>query len=83
MAIAKTTVCTCISFPAVAVNLVANGGCDQHGTQWGNFLTCPGCGKRRDARNRLLRLGFQREGIRRWMAARTVEKQLPHAAGRA
>ena len=34
----------------------------QHGTHWSRFLICPACGKRHDPRNRLLRLGFQREG---------------------
>lgn len=35
---------------------------DRHGSQWSRFLVCPNCGKRHDPRNRLLHLGFQREG---------------------
>ena len=35
---------------------------DQHGSNWGRFLTCPQCGKRHDLRNRLLHLGYYREG---------------------
>jgi hydrogenase maturation factor HypF (carbamoyltransferase family) len=35
---------------------------DQQGGRWSRFLVCPNCGKRHDPRNRLLHLGFQREG---------------------
>ena len=35
---------------------------DQHGGQLSRYLICPGCGKRHDPRNRLLHLGYQREG---------------------
>jgi hypothetical protein len=33
-----------------------------HGGSWHRFLVCPGCGKRHDPRNRLLELGYHREG---------------------
>jgi hypothetical protein len=36
---------------------------DRHGSQWGRFLVCPGCGKRHDPKNRLLQLGYQRQGF--------------------
>ncbi len=36
-------------------------GDDQAGGGWNRFLVCPKCGKRHDPRNRLLRLGYQRE----------------------
>ena len=35
---------------------------DRHGGQWGRYLTCPGCGKKHDPRNRLLQVGYHREG---------------------
>jgi hypothetical protein len=35
---------------------------DQHGGQLSRYLICPGCGKRHDPRNRLLQLGYHREG---------------------
>lgn len=35
---------------------------DRKGSQWSRFLVCPNCGKRHDPRNRLLELGYQREG---------------------
>lgn len=35
---------------------------DRQGTSWHRYLSCPNCGKRHDPKNRLLRLGFQREG---------------------
>lgn len=35
---------------------------DRQGTNWHRYLACPNCGKRHDPKNRLLRLGFQREG---------------------
>lgn len=35
---------------------------DRHGTQWSRFLVCPNCGKRHDPKNRLLQLGYRRQG---------------------
>jgi len=35
---------------------------DQHGSHWSRFLICPTCGKHHDPRNRLLQLGYCREG---------------------
>jgi hypothetical protein len=35
---------------------------DQRGSHLRSFLKCPNCGKRHDPRNRLLQLGYQREG---------------------
>jgi len=35
---------------------------DQQGAAWGRYLKCPHCGKRHDPKNRLLRLGFERDG---------------------
>jgi hypothetical protein len=35
---------------------------DRQGTQWSRYLTCPHCGKRHDPKNRLLQLGYRREG---------------------
>jgi hypothetical protein len=35
---------------------------DQHGTTLNRYLVCPGCGKRHDPKNRLLQMGFHREG---------------------
>ncbi len=35
---------------------------DRQGTQWSRFLVCPNCGKRHDPKNRLLQLGYHREG---------------------
>jgi hypothetical protein len=35
---------------------------DSKGTHIRSFLPCPGCGKRHDPKNRLLEIGFQREG---------------------
>ena len=35
---------------------------DRQGTAWSRYLTCPKCGKRHDPKNRLLQLGFQRDG---------------------
>ena len=34
----------------------------RQGTQWSRYLTCPHCGKRHDPKNRLLQLGYRREG---------------------
>jgi hydrogenase maturation factor HypF (carbamoyltransferase family) len=48
--------CSCgVSF-AVSENY------DREGTDWHRFLVCPNCGKRHDPRNRLLQLGYHREG---------------------
>ena len=35
---------------------------DRQGTAWNRYLTCPNCGKRHDPKNRLLKVGFHREG---------------------
>lgn len=35
---------------------------DSQGSAYRRFLVCPACGKRHDPRNRLLHLGFQRDG---------------------
>jgi hydrogenase maturation factor HypF (carbamoyltransferase family) len=35
---------------------------DHQGTAWNRYLTCPNCGKRHDPKNRLLQVGFHREG---------------------
>ena len=35
---------------------------DRRGTTWSRYLLCPNCGKRHDPRNRLLQIGYQREG---------------------
>ena len=36
---------------------------DRKGTHIRSFLTCPACGKQHDPKNRLLQMGFQREGF--------------------
>jgi hydrogenase maturation factor HypF (carbamoyltransferase family) len=48
--------CSCGTTFAVAENY------DRQGTTWGRYLTCPGCGKKHDPKNRLLQMGFHREG---------------------
>ena len=48
--------CSCGRSFAVADNY------DRQGTHWSRYLICPKCGKRHDPKNRLLQLGFQREG---------------------
>jgi hypothetical protein len=48
--------CSCGTTFAVAENY------DQRGTAWSRYMICPGCGKRHDPKNRLLQMGFQREG---------------------
>jgi len=48
--------CSCGMTFAVAENY------DHQGTTWSRYLKCPGCGKRHDPKNRLLQLGYQREG---------------------
>jgi len=35
---------------------------DRGGSAWSRFLMCPTCGKRHYPRNRLLQLGYHREG---------------------
>lgn len=35
---------------------------DRKGMHIRSFIPCPACGKRHDPRNRLLRLGYHREG---------------------
>jgi hydrogenase maturation factor HypF (carbamoyltransferase family) len=35
---------------------------DRKGTLWSRYLICRGCGKRHDPKNRLLQMGYQREG---------------------
>ncbi len=35
---------------------------DHHGGRWSRYITCPGCGKKHDPKNRLLQVGYQREG---------------------
>jgi hydrogenase maturation factor HypF (carbamoyltransferase family) len=36
---------------------------DQQGTAWTRYLICPGCKKRHDPKNRLLRVGYQDRGF--------------------
>ena len=36
---------------------------DRQGSQWSRFLVCPSCGKRHDPKNRLLQVGYRREGF--------------------
>jgi len=48
--------CSCGTTFAVAENY------DHQGTAWSRYLTCPGCGKRHDPKNRLLQMGFHPEG---------------------
>jgi hypothetical protein len=50
--------CSCGLTFAVAENY------DRQGTAWSRYLKCPGCGKRHDPKNRLLQLGYHREGNR-------------------
>jgi len=49
--------CSCGTSFAVAKNY------DRQGTQWSRYLQCPNCGKRHDPKNRLLQLGYRREGF--------------------
>jgi hypothetical protein len=35
---------------------------DRKGTAWSRYLICPHCGKRHDPKNRLLQVGYHREG---------------------
>ena len=48
--------CSCGTTFAVAENY------DRKGTAWSRYLSCPGCGKRHDPKNRLLQMGFHPEG---------------------
>ncbi len=43
-------------------NFVVSASYDQCGSTWNRFLVCPSCGKRHDPRNRLLQMGYHREG---------------------
>jgi hypothetical protein len=49
--------CSCGTTFAVAENY------DRQGTAWGRYLPCPTCGKRHDPKNRLLQIGYQRDGF--------------------
>jgi len=49
--------CSCGTTFAVAENY------DRQGTAWGRYLPCPSCGKRHDPKNRLLQMGYQRDGF--------------------
>lgn len=35
---------------------------DRQGTHFRRYLICPNCGKHHDPKNRLLQIGYQREG---------------------
>jgi len=35
---------------------------DRKGTHLRSFMICPNCGKRHDPKNRLLQLGYEKEG---------------------
>ena len=48
--------CSCGTTFAVSENY------DHQGTTWSRYLKCPGCGKRHDPKNRLLQMGYYREG---------------------
>ena len=48
--------CSCGTTFAVAEDY------DRKGTHLRSFLVCPSCGKRHDPKNRLLKMGFKREG---------------------
>jgi hypothetical protein len=49
--------CSCGTVFAVAENY------DRRGTEWSRCLACLNCGKRHDPKNRLLQLGYRREGF--------------------
>ena len=49
--------CSCGTSFAVAEDY------DRKGMHLRSFIPCPTCGKRHDPRNRLLRLGYHREGF--------------------
>jgi hydrogenase maturation factor HypF (carbamoyltransferase family) len=48
--------CSCGTTFAVPENY------DRQGTAWTRYLKCPNCEKRHDPKNRLLQIGYQREG---------------------
>ena len=48
--------CSCGMTFAVSENY------DQRGTAWSRYMPCPRCGKRHDPKNRLLQIGYHREG---------------------
>ena len=48
--------CSCGTTFAVSENY------DRQGTAWSRYLKCPHCDKRHDPKNRLLQIGYQREG---------------------
>ena len=48
--------CSCGLTFAVAENY------DHQGTAWSRYLACPQCGKRHDPKNRLLQMGYHRDG---------------------
>ncbi len=48
--------CSCGTTFAVSENY------DRQGTAWSRYLKCPNCEKRHDPKNRLLQIGYQREG---------------------
>ena len=49
--------CSCGTTFAVPANY------DRQGTAWSRYLICPSCGKRHDPKNRLLHVGYHREGF--------------------
>jgi hydrogenase maturation factor HypF (carbamoyltransferase family) len=48
--------CSCGATFAVAADY------DRRGTSWSRYMICPKCGKRHDPKNRLLEIGYHREG---------------------
>lgn len=48
--------CSCGTTFAVSENY------DRHGTHLRAYLICPNCGKRHDPKNRVLQLGYERNG---------------------
>jgi len=48
--------CSCGASFAVSENY------DRSGSSWSRYMTCPGCGKRHDPKNRLLELGYHNDG---------------------
>jgi hydrogenase maturation factor HypF (carbamoyltransferase family) len=52
--------CSCGATFAVAENVAKDYA--RQGTAWSRYLICPNCGKRHDPKNRLLRVGYRREG---------------------
>jgi hypothetical protein len=49
--------CSCGTIFAVAENY------DRQGTAFSRYLMCPSFGKRHDPKNRLLRMGYDRQGF--------------------